>query len=1248
MKRFPFPLQYSIPTILFLLSGISGFYAFQREISTADRRVEEQTIQRAKFKGSKTSALLEFIFRTEEDYGADLEGANLIVSQLGGDPNLRLAILLDESNQVALATHYNWRNQPVEKTPLGEITVSTDMLDQARQTLAGQVNVMPDRQSVLAFYPVRLQPKLGELRSSQLGVLVLEYDMFAQKQQTRQDVLQLWLQTNGVLVLLYVVIWFFFERTVTRRAAHLVGVSNSLAEGNLGKRAQLRGSDELAQIAVAFNRMAGQLQLETEELRQAKHEREHAEEALRQIIEGTAAFTGQDFFPELVSHIAEALAVRCVSIAQATSQGFQMLAFYADGALQSPMQFLDYSTVPCCMDSGQTRQCCLPEVLRSLDPENACLGNLKVESCLGVGLQTTDGKTIGSLCILHDRPLPDLEWAKTLLHIFAARAGAELERYQTSLELELLNNQLEQRVQERTEQLRARELQLEDLFDNANDLIQSVRLSDGQFEYVNRAWLETLGYTSGEVDDLNIFDILHPSHHEHYKSFMARVVESETCSLDRIEQTFLTKDQQEILVEGSLNCRFVNNLPVATRAIFRDITERKQAEIRLKESELRYASLASIAPVGIFRTNAQGDCLYVNRQWCEFAGMTPAEAMGQGWIRALYPEDQAAVYAEWYAAAEENRNFSLEYRFQATSGKITWLYGQSGAERDAEGNITGYIGTVTDITDRTQAEQQLRDSELRYASLAAIAPVGIFRSDIQGNCLYVNEQWCQFAGLSPEKALGMGWLQAIHPDDRQQVESTWYKATQENCSFKMEYRLQRPDGRVTWLYVQAGVERDAKNLVTGYVSTLTNITELKATELQLHATNEELLRATRLKDEFLATMSHELRTPLNAILGMTEGLQEQVFGTITKKQDKALQTIAHSGSHLLELINDILDLAKIESGQIELDLKLKAIPPLCQSSLVFIKQQAYKKQIHVLSQLPDNLPHLIIDERRIRQVLINLLNNAVKFTPKGGQVTLKIEYFSQPIDIYTKPSDVQINPAQLPSGDLSSHGRVRFLVQDTGIGIAPEHIDKIFKPFIQIDSALNRHYSGTGLGLALVKNIVELHGGTVGLTSEVGVGSCFTFDLPCEKVSTRTTIPVMQKERAGEDGEPSSVQQYRAPLILLAEDYEANIITMSSYLTAKGYKICLAQNGREALEKVQTERPDLILMDIQMPEMDGLEAIQKIRQIPEVAFIPIIALTALTMEGDKEKCLQAGANQYLSKPVRLKPLVAMIQQLLPS
>jgi CheY-like chemotaxis protein len=377
-------------------------------------------------------------------------------------------------------------------------------------------------------------------------------------------------------------------------------------------------------------------------------------------------------------------------------------------------------------------------------------------------------------------------------------------------------------------------------------------------------------------------------------------------------------------------------------------------------------------------------------------------------------------------------------------------------------------------------------------------------------------------------------------------------------------------------------------------------------------------------------MSHELRTPLNSILGMNEALQEEIFGSINERQLKALRTIENSSTHLLALINDILDVAKIESGQITLDLTVTNIESLCTSSLSFIKQQALTKRIQLIPRIPKLLPAIRLDERRIRQVLINLLNNAVKFTLEGGTITLEV-------------SEVRLESS---TTNLTPLNYLKIAVIDTGIGISAENIQKLFQPFIQIDSALNRQYTGTGLGLALVKKLVELHEGTVELTSEVGVGSYFAIALPLNigepAIEALTEHDLSKESLIGQ----SQIERPISPLILLAEDNKANIASFTSYLEAKGYRILLATDGQQAIDLTKAEHPDLILMDIQMPVIDGIEAIKLIRLNPDLVNIPIIALTALAMAGDREKCLAAGANEYLPKPIKLKQLDASIQQIL--
>jgi signal transduction histidine kinase/ActR/RegA family two-component response regulator len=431
-------------------------------------------------------------------------------------------------------------------------------------------------------------------------------------------------------------------------------------------------------------------------------------------------------------------------------------------------------------------------------------------------------------------------------------------------------------------------------------------------------------------------------------------------------------------------------------------------------------------------------------------------------------------------------------------------------------------------------------------------------------------------------------------------------------------------------------------------------TQLRERNEQLAISNQELARATRLKDEFLASMSHELRTPLNAILGMSEALQGLSFGPINDRQQKSLATIEKSGKHLLALINDILDLSKIEANKFDLELSDVSIETLCKNSLLFVKELAHKKQISLKTQLPEYLKQLniCVDHRRCRQVLINLLSNAVKFTPAGGSIVLDVR-----IEACDRGDDWGMGSVGDGGIEIApgSQRQIAFSIVDTGIGISPENIGKLFQSFVQIDSSLSRQYAGTGLGLALVKRIVELHGGTVTVESSLDRGSRFTVSLPfdpsAEIVLPPSPLPpVYPLTPNAEDA--NSIQP--KALILVVEDNEANMETMTGYLRSRGYRLAEATNGQAAialLRECSTDRtdpncPNLILMDIQMPGMDGFEATRQIRQIAACATIPIVALTALAMPTDRQKCLDAGANEYVSKPVKLGQLVVTIETLL--
>jgi signal transduction histidine kinase len=378
----------------------------------------------------------------------------------------------------------------------------------------------------------------------------------------------------------------------------------------------------------------------------------------------------------------------------------------------------------------------------------------------------------------------------------------------------------------------------------------------------------------------------------------------------------------------------------------------------------------------------------------------------------------------------------------------------------------------------------------------------------------------------------------------------------------------------------------------------------------LSIANAELERAARLKDEFLASMSHELRTPLNAILGMSEALEEQIHATLTDQQKETLAMITQSGHRLLKVINDILEFSRIEAGKITLTIAPCLVNTLCQASLRAIQQQANGKHIETSLEIDDDVTEVQLDEQRLKQSLVKLLENAIKFTAENGSIGIKV------------------------TGD-SAQEVLRFTIWDTGAGIGPEEMPRLFKPFVQGEGGLSRTYGGIGLSLMLVYRFITMHGGSITVESEARQGSRFTLALPWNEHSgdTRQTAALATQTEVEDSPSQAALADEHNPLILLIEDHEPGIKQFSDHLTSECYRVIVARNSVEALERSKEDPPSAILLDVQLHDMEATELIRLLHKKSELAHVPIIGISSLVRPGDREQCLAAGASDYLVKPV---------------
>jgi PAS domain S-box-containing protein len=782
-----------------------------------------------------------------------------------------------------------------------------------------------------------------------------------------------------------------------------------------------------------------------------------------------------------------------------------------------------------------------------------------------------------------------------------------------------------------------------------------------------------------------------------------------------------------------------------TMALEQEIAERQRAQLHLQESEELFRALNEAAPVGIISGTTDGIIRLSNPAFRKMFGYTEEELIGNSVSELLLTPAMRENWVPVPKLLETKRGMHYTVKRKSKDGKEIDVE-VFGAPLKLEGRTQGYLAIYVDISKRVEAEKTIRESEELFRLLSSAAPIGIFRADREGRWVYVNERWSEMTGRAAETALGYGWLEAVHPEDRAAAERLWKTATEMGMELQDETRFLTPDGNTNWVYWGSRALHGPDGSLIGYVGVIEDITKRRSAEQRLLEAKKAAESANEAKSQFLANMSHEIRTPMNGILGMTElALETPLSG----QQREYLEMVKGCSESLLEIIEDILDFSKIEAGKTELEQVPFSILDCAENALQPVTMRAQQKGLELEWWVRGDLPEKVQgDPVRTRQVLINLLGNAVKFTD-AGEVSLGIECLKR----------------------SEEEAEIRFEVRDTGVGIPAEHHSKIFDAFQQSDTSVTRQFGGTGLGLSISARIVRMMGGEIQVESTAGKGSRFFFTvklkmaesaertdkeegkLPRMKVlvveerkptqelvvwlMTRWGLEVevagsVEEARASLARRKEGNEQYRVVLInqnlhgadgydvareirahaprettailmvssaasiledaraadcgifrrlrkplrrrvlweslraalpqaeiestplvepqvsaagrhfriLLVEDNVVNQKLAVRLLEKMGHQVTLASNGAEACEALCAATYDLVLMDLQMPVMGGLEATCKIREREQHSrqHVPILAMTAHAAGQDEKRCREAGMDGYLTKPIRREVL----------
>jgi PAS domain S-box-containing protein len=764
---------------------------------------------------------------------------------------------------------------------------------------------------------------------------------------------------------------------------------------------------------------------------------------------------------------------------------------------------------------------------------------------------------------------------------------------------------------------------------------------DGRTRRVNKAWEQLWGVSLEQVAEYNI---LHDPQLEAkgIAPYIRRAFAGEAVEIPAIQY-----DPNETIPDRTRHQdpkRWVAAVayPLQDHAgqirevvlIHQDITEHRRAEEALREGHALLRTAMDAGRLGAWDWDIQHNKVTWTERIYEFHGLEPGTFGGtvEDFASLVHPEDLPAVQSALAQTLDKQLPYELEFRIIQPSGAHRWLFTRAEVFTDQSGTPLRLIGTVQDITTRKQAEEQLRESEGQLQLLADSMPQVVWMADAQGVVHYYNQRAAEFSGTLRDPKGAWDWQPVLHPDDVQPTLDTWQRAVREKSPYAQEHRILMADGTYRWHLSRGIPVLDAVGQLQRWYGTATDIHDLKEAD----AERERLLRqekrarasaeaANRAKDEFLAVVSHELRNPLNSMLGYVRLVRTNPHDATTV--ERHCEIIERNALIQKQLIEDLLDTARIISGKLQLEVALTDLRLVLEEAVAVVRPAAEAKQIDLIAQLGDQPQEVSGDAARLQQVVWNLLQNAIKFTPEGGRVELRLE-----------------------RGD----GHVRIIVSDTGQGIEPEFLPAVFDRFSQRDMSRTRRHGGLGLGLALVKQLVELHGGTIAAASAgLGLGATFTVTLPLRVPQSSAYQPrPIAEVRTDSDTIPlEALPRLDGVRVLLVDDQEEARFLLANTLNSWGAVVTMAASGPEARARLAESSFDVLVCDIAMPGEDGYEVIGQIRRserqrrVPPAQRLPAIALTAMARAEDRLQALSAGFQMHVAKPIELAELVVVIDSL---